>query len=52
MQIIGFIEGEEVIKAILERLGLWLIRSRPPAKAHAPPSAAVDMGQTIQLLCI
>jgi len=32
------IEDQEVVKTILKRLGLWLIRSRPPAKAHAPPS--------------
>ena len=37
MRIISFIEDREIIKAILSHLGLWLIRSRPPAKAHAPP---------------
>jgi hypothetical protein len=37
MRIISFIEDPEVIKTILSYLGLWFIRSRPPAKAHAPP---------------
>ncbi len=27
----------EIVKTILQHLGLWLIRSRPPAKVHAPP---------------
>ena len=38
MRIISFIEDREVIKTILKHLGIWLIRSRPPAKAHAPPA--------------
>ncbi len=38
MRIISSIEDREVIKTILKHLGLWLIRSRPPAKAHAPPA--------------
>src|SRR4030042_421697 len=38
MQIISSIEDREIIKTILQHLGLWLIRLRPPAKAHAPPS--------------
>jgi hypothetical protein len=44
MRIISSIEDQEVIKTILNHLGLWLIRSRPPVKAHAPPSReyAVD----------
>jgi hypothetical protein len=36
VRIISFIEDREVIKTILSYLGLWLIRSRPPTKAHAP----------------
>jgi hypothetical protein len=46
MTIISFIEDLSVIRAILEHLGLWLVRSRPPPKAHAPPTweyAAVDL---------
>jgi hypothetical protein len=35
IRIISFIEDREVIKTILSYLGLWLIRSRPPTKAHA-----------------
>lgn len=44
MRIISFIEDREIIKTILSYLGLWLIRSKPPAKAHAPPARkfAVD----------
>jgi len=26
-----------VIRAILEHLGLWRVRSRPPPKIHDPP---------------
>jgi hypothetical protein len=38
-----FIEDREVVKTILQHLGLWLIRSRPPAKAHAPPARECAM---------
>ena len=27
----------EVIRAILDHLGIWLVRSRPPLKIHDPP---------------
>ena len=37
MRIISFIEDPLVIRAILEHLGLWLVRAKPPPKAHAPP---------------
>jgi hypothetical protein len=36
MRIISVIEDQEVIKAILKHLGLWLVNSRPAPKAHAP----------------
>jgi len=38
MRIISFIEDPEVIQAILKHLGLWLVKSRPTPKAHAPPA--------------
>jgi hypothetical protein len=38
MRIIRFIDDREVIKTILNHLGLWFIGSRPPATAHAPPA--------------
>jgi hypothetical protein len=37
MWIISFIEDPSVIRAILEHLGLWLVRAKPLPKAHAPP---------------
>jgi len=37
MRIISFIEDPSVIRDILNHLGLWLTRARPPPKAHAPP---------------
>jgi len=37
MRIISVIEDREVIKAILKHLGLWLVKSKPTPKAHAPP---------------
>jgi len=38
MRIISFIEDREVIKTILKHLRLWLVKSRPTPKAHAPPA--------------
>jgi len=35
---ISFIEDREVIQTILKHLGLWLVKSRPTPKAHAPPA--------------
>jgi len=37
MRIISFIEDREVIQAILKHLRLWIVKSRPTPKAHAPP---------------
>jgi hypothetical protein len=37
-EIISFIENGEVIQTILKHLGIWLVRSRPPPKIHAPPT--------------
>ncbi len=44
MRIISFIEDQEVLKAILTHLGLWILRSRSPAKAHAPPARECAAG--------
>ena len=41
MRVISFIGDGEVIKAILKHLGLWLVKSRPIPKAHAPPAGYV-----------
>jgi hypothetical protein len=41
MRIISFIEDREVIKAILKHLGLWLVKSRPTPKAHAPAAGYI-----------
>jgi hypothetical protein len=38
MRILAFIEAREVIQAILKHLGLWLVKSKPAPKAHAPPA--------------
>jgi hypothetical protein len=43
MRIISFIEDRDVIKTILNHLGLWISRSKPPAKAHAPPAREYAM---------
>ena len=37
MRVISAIDDGQVIRAILEHLGLWLVRSRPPPKIHDPP---------------
>jgi hypothetical protein len=39
MRIISFIEDREVIQTIPKYLGLWLVKSRPSPKAHAPPAS-------------
>ena len=46
MRVISSIEDQSVIRSILEHLGLWLIRSRPPPKIYDPPnreSATADL---------
>jgi hypothetical protein len=37
MRIVSSIEDASVIRAILDHLGIWLVRSRPPPKIHDPP---------------
>jgi len=37
MRIISFIEDPSVIRDILNHLGLWLVKARPPPKAHTAP---------------
>ena len=37
MRVISSIEDPSVIRDILNHLGLWLVRARPPPTAHAPP---------------
>jgi hypothetical protein len=46
MRIIRFIEDRQIIRAILDHLGIWLVRARPPSKILDPPIreyAAVDL---------
>ncbi|MBN1380868.1 MAG: hypothetical protein JXA41_04260 [Deltaproteobacteria bacterium] len=45
LRIISSIEAPYVIRAILDHLGLWLSRSRPPPKIHDPPICAHDTGR-------
>ena len=37
MRVIAFIEQAEVIRKILEHLGLWGARRKPVPRANAPP---------------
>ena len=37
MRIISAIDDHQVIRAILEHLGIWLVKARPPPKIHDPP---------------
>ncbi len=46
MRVIGSIEDHSVIRAILEHLGLWLARARPPPKIHDPPVCIHDTGRS------
>jgi hypothetical protein len=45
MRIISFIEDGLVIRAILEHLGLWLARVKPPPKIHDPPVCINSSGR-------
>jgi len=49
MRIISIIEDREIIKAIMKHLGLWLVKSRPIPKAHAPPPIEYVMEEFSQL---
>ncbi len=43
MRIIGSIEDPEVIKKILEQLGLWLPKRRLQPKANSPPPVHIHL---------
>jgi hypothetical protein len=45
MRIISFIEDPSVIRDILNHLGLWLTRARPPPKIHAQPVCVHSTGR-------
>jgi hypothetical protein len=47
MRIISFIEDRQVIRAILEHLGLWPAKTRPPPKNHDPPVRMLGTGGPI-----
>ena len=49
MRIISSIEDPSVIRAILDHLGIWIIKSRPPPKIHDPPAAKYVMDDVSQL---
>jgi len=36
-----------MIRAILEHLGIWLVRAGPPPKIHAPPVRLHSTGEPI-----
>jgi len=45
MRIISFIKEHQIIRDILDHLGIWLVKARPTPKIHDPPIreyAAVD----------
>ncbi|MDD5414834.1 MAG: transposase, partial [Smithellaceae bacterium] len=45
MRIVSSIEDPSVIRDILEYLGIWLVRSRPPPKIHDPPVRIRNAGR-------
>jgi hypothetical protein len=49
MRIISSIEEPSVIRAILDHLGLWLARARPPPKIHDPPVCLHGTGRSAAL---
>lgn len=46
MRVISSIEDPSAIRAILERLWLWLARARPPPKIHDPPVCILGAGRS------
>jgi len=36
-RIISFIKEHQIIRDILDHLGIWLVKARPPPKIHDPP---------------
>jgi hypothetical protein len=46
MRIISFIEDKQVIWAILEHLGIWLVRARPPPTIHCLPVCTHNAGRS------
>ena len=45
MRVISSIEDTSVIRAILDHLGLWQARARPPPKIHDPPVCVHSTGR-------
>jgi hypothetical protein len=45
MKIISVIDQPEVVKHILQHLGLWEMQKRPPPKINSPPSDYYAVGQ-------
>ncbi len=46
MRVISSIEDPSVIRDILEHLGLWLARARPPPRIHDPPVCMHGAGRS------
>jgi len=46
IRVIDSIEDPSVIRVILEHLGLWPARSRPPSKIHDPPVCMRGTGRS------
>ena len=49
MKIISLIEDQDLIRTILKHLGLWLVKSRPVPKVHAPPPIEYVMDDHSQI---
>ncbi len=41
MKIISMIDDSEIIKKILNHLGLWEVKRKPPPRANGPPTEAI-----------
>ena len=41
MKIISFIDDSEIIKKILNHLGLWEVKRKPPPRANGPPTETI-----------
>jgi hypothetical protein len=52
MRIIALIDDSEIIKKILNHLGLWDVKRKVPPKAHGPPIEAFILDDSRPIPCV
>ena len=51
MEIISFIEDEQLVKKILKHLNLWDVKRKPPPRANSPPPETFIIYDESSSLC-